>query len=70
MKKKQIFVQTLEKLQPGQRLLIVFGPEGGLTEDEVQRLCEHTFVSCSLGPRIFTNRNSTALCVVCCFLSF
>ncbi|MFB9761783.1 16S rRNA (uracil(1498)-N(3))-methyltransferase [Ectobacillus funiculus] len=55
---KANFVQTLEKLQPGQRLLIVFGPEGGLTEDEVQRLCEHTFVSCSLGPRIL--RTETA----------
>ena len=55
---KANFVQTLEKLQPGQRLLIVFGPEGGLTEDEVQRLREHTFVSCSLGPRIL--RTETA----------
>lgn len=55
---KANFVQTLEKLQPGQRLLVVFGPEGGLTEDEVQRLREHTFVSCSLGPRIL--RTETA----------
>ncbi|MFD3447682.1 16S rRNA (uracil(1498)-N(3))-methyltransferase [Microbacteriaceae bacterium 4G12] len=52
------FVKTLQQLQPGKRLLIVFGPEGGLSEEEIKQLREHTFVTCSLGPRIL--RTETA----------
>ncbi|MFX3623781.1 MAG: 16S rRNA (uracil(1498)-N(3))-methyltransferase [Ectobacillus sp.] len=55
---KANFAKTLGKLQPGERLLIVFGPEGGLTEEEVQLLREHNFITCSLGPRIL--RTETA----------
>jgi 16S rRNA (uracil1498-N3)-methyltransferase len=55
---KANFVQTLESLPLGGRLLVVFGPEGGLSEEEIRLLREHTFVSCSLGPRIL--RTETA----------
>ncbi|EDL62514.1 RsmE family RNA methyltransferase, partial [Bacillus sp. SG-1] len=42
----------LRSAKPGDRLLAVFGPEGGLTEKEVNVLKDHGFVSCGLGPRI------------------
>ncbi|RIW37594.1 16S rRNA (uracil(1498)-N(3))-methyltransferase [Bacillus salacetis] len=42
----------LQAAKPGHRLLAVFGPEGGLTEKEVETLKGHGFVSCGLGPRI------------------
>ncbi|WP_379966142.1 16S rRNA (uracil(1498)-N(3))-methyltransferase [Ectobacillus sp. sgz5001026] len=55
---KANFAKTLESLKNGQRLLIVFGPEGGLTEQEIENLLQYGFVSCSLGPRIL--RTETA----------
>lgn len=47
-------VATFERILP----LIVFGPEGGLTEAEVERLTEKDGVPCGLGPRIL--RTETA----------
>lgn len=55
---KSNFAQALAKLESGQKLLLVFGPEGGLSEEEISALREHTFVACSLGPRIL--RTETA----------
>lgn len=49
---KGTFAQTLNSLKPGERLLIVFGPEGGLAPEEVELLQSHGFKSCALGPRI------------------
>ncbi|MEH7275746.1 16S rRNA (uracil(1498)-N(3))-methyltransferase [Neobacillus vireti] len=53
-----IFSATLERMKPGDSLLIVFGPEGGLAEEEVQLLQANDFVLCGLGPRIL--RTETA----------
>lgn len=53
-----ILANVLEKMQEGQSLIIVFGPEGGLTEEEVSLLRENGFMSCGLGPRIL--RTETA----------
>ncbi|WP_028399251.1 16S rRNA (uracil(1498)-N(3))-methyltransferase [Ectobacillus panaciterrae] len=55
---KANFAKTMEQLQRGQKVLIVFGPEGGLAEEEVRLLREHSFIACSLGPRIL--RTETA----------
>lgn len=55
---KANFAKALAALERGQRLLIVFGPEGGLSEEEISALREHKFVPCSLGPRIL--RTETA----------
>jgi len=45
-------VQTLNKMQSGQRLLAIFGPEGGLTAEEVSALNQAGVLSAGLGPRI------------------
>jgi 16S rRNA (uracil1498-N3)-methyltransferase len=55
---KSNFARALDRIQPGQRVLLVFGPEGGLAQDEVRLLREHSFIACSLGPRIL--RTETA----------
>ena len=55
---KQNLVTSLQSLKEGGSLLIVFGPEGGLTIQEVEKLHEHGFISCGLGPRIL--RTETA----------
>ena len=57
-KEKSAFSQALQKLDKGKSVLIVFGPEGGLTEKEVNALKEAGFISCALGPRIL--RTETA----------
>jgi 16S rRNA (uracil1498-N3)-methyltransferase len=49
---------TLKEIKSGETLLIVFGPEGGLAEEEVQQLKEYGFGLCGLGPRIL--RTETA----------
>lgn len=49
---------TLANLKEGQSLLFVFGPEGGLTQEEVDTLKTFDFKSCGLGPRIL--RTETA----------
>jgi 16S rRNA (uracil1498-N3)-methyltransferase len=52
------FPFTLQQIKKGESLLLVFGPEGGLTEDEVKLLRENDFSLCGLGPRIL--RTETA----------
>ncbi|KQL20575.1 16S rRNA (uracil(1498)-N(3))-methyltransferase [Cytobacillus solani] len=53
-----VLSKILAEMEKGQTLLFVFGPEGGLTEQEVSSLREHGFCSCGLGPRIL--RTETA----------
>jgi 16S rRNA (uracil1498-N3)-methyltransferase len=53
-----IFSATLQKMKPGESLLLVFGPEGGLADEEVHVLQENNFGLCGLGPRIL--RTETA----------
>lgn len=49
---KSKLASTLEHMKPGDSLLVVVGPEGGLAEKEVASLRDAGFVSCSFGPRI------------------
>lgn len=51
-------VETFSNAIPGEKLLCVFGPEGGLSNKEIATLTENDFVACSLGPRIL--RTETA----------
>lgn len=55
---RSTFAHLLNKVSDGDTMMIVFGPEGGLTQDEVQLLKENDFLSCGLGPRIL--RTETA----------
>lgn len=50
--------KTLKQLQSGQKLLAVFGPEGGLSAAEVDQMKEQGVVPAGLGPRIL--RTETA----------
>ena len=55
---EKVLASSLKQLEKGGSLLVVFGPEGGLTEQEVVKLIENGFVPCGLGPRIL--RTETA----------
>lgn len=53
-----VLAQSLREIKPGQSILIVFGPEGGITSNEIEVLTENGFLACGLGPRIL--RTETA----------
>ncbi|MGM7683102.1 16S rRNA (uracil(1498)-N(3))-methyltransferase [Cytobacillus sp. Hm23] len=55
---QSVLAATLSKMVANQSLLVVLGPEGGLSEKEVEELRSHGFKSCGLGPRIL--RTETA----------
>jgi 16S rRNA (uracil1498-N3)-methyltransferase len=52
------FASTIQQMNQGDSLLLVFGPEGGLAEEEIDLLQENDFTLCGLGPRIL--RTETA----------
>ncbi|WP_404346961.1 16S rRNA (uracil(1498)-N(3))-methyltransferase [Sutcliffiella horikoshii] len=62
------FANTLKNMKHGESVLCVFGPEGGLTEKEIDKLVEHGFVPCALGPRIL--RTETAPLYVLAAISY
>ena len=45
-------VKSLQSLQENERVIFIFGPEGGIEEQEVALLEESGYLPCSLGPRI------------------
>lgn len=45
-------VHALQSIRPKQRILVVFGPEGGIIPAEVKKLEKSGAVLCGLGPRI------------------
>ena len=45
-------VKSLQSLQENERVIFVFGPEGGIEEQEVALLEKSGYLPCSLGPRI------------------
>lgn len=62
------FARAIAACQPGQRLLVIFGPEGGLTPDEINLLMTHGGQVCGLGPRIL--RAETAPLYVLAAMSY
>mgnify|MGYP003498135658 CR=1 FL=1 len=52
LEKRTRFVEVLSKIDNQQSILIVFGPEGGLSRKEIDDLMSNGFHSISLGPRI------------------
>ncbi|SDN43757.1 16S rRNA (uracil(1498)-N(3))-methyltransferase [Alkalicoccus daliensis] len=55
---KTLFNQTLQSMSAGDKILVIIGPEGGLSEKEAASLEEHQAMLCSFGPRIL--RTETA----------
>ncbi|MBS9334745.1 16S rRNA (uracil(1498)-N(3))-methyltransferase [Fructobacillus sp. M1-13] len=45
-------VKTAMAMAKGERLAILFGPEGGLSEEEISHLADQGFLPAGLGPRI------------------
>src|SRR5712692_3819999 len=54
--------QVLERLMGQSPIVVLIGPEGGLTVPEVERAREHGFTTVSLGPRLL--RTETAAIVL------
>lgn len=46
------------KIQKQQRVILLIGPEGGLSSDEIQMVAKHQFLPLNLGPRVL--RTETA----------
>ncbi|MGA9287968.1 MAG: 16S rRNA (uracil(1498)-N(3))-methyltransferase [Anaerobacillus sp.] len=61
-------VQALHEANLNDRIMIIFGPEGGLSEKEVAILKDAGFSSCGLGPRIL--RTETAAMYVLAAISY
>ncbi|MCA1318884.1 16S rRNA (uracil(1498)-N(3))-methyltransferase [Bacillus tianshenii] len=55
---RSAFAQALQNMNAGESVLMLFGPEGGLSEKEIDKLTEQGFILCALGPRIL--RTETA----------
>ncbi|MBC1419029.1 16S rRNA (uracil(1498)-N(3))-methyltransferase [Listeria fleischmannii] len=51
-------VATFEKMKPGEKLLVIFGPEGGVSDKEVTLLTQANVLFAGLGSRIL--RTETA----------
>lgn len=60
--------QTLKLIKPGASLLVLVGPEGGISEKEVELLTHKGFKPCALGPRIL--RTETAPIYILSAISF
>jgi 16S rRNA (uracil1498-N3)-methyltransferase len=46
------FVKSLQEVKTGESVIIIFGPEGGLSPQEIDIFSKEKAVICGLGPRI------------------
>ncbi|KHF41909.1 16S rRNA (uracil(1498)-N(3))-methyltransferase [Halalkalibacter okhensis] len=60
--------QQLTTVAPGQKILVIIGPEGGITEEEVDQLTKQGVIVCGFGPRIL--RTETASLYVLAAISY
>lgn len=51
-KEKSQLAQVLSTCQPGARLCVLFGPEGGFAPQEIEQFLQAGAKLCGLGPRI------------------
>ncbi|BBP90831.1 ribosomal RNA small subunit methyltransferase E [Bacillus safensis] len=63
------FQTVLQQMKGGQTLLVVFGPEGGLAEKEIEELETLGAVICGAWTTHFKNRNCSFICAFCYILS-
>lgn len=49
---KAALKKLLEKVQPSQSVLAIFGPEGGILPEEIETFVKHGAIKAALGPRI------------------
>jgi 16S rRNA (uracil1498-N3)-methyltransferase len=63
-----VLAKSLQNLKENESLFVVFGPEGGLSTNEVKLLQENGFELCGLGPRIL--RTETAPLAVLAAVSY
>ncbi|MDA1474784.1 16S rRNA (uracil(1498)-N(3))-methyltransferase [Bacillus changyiensis] len=47
-----LFQSVIKDLPKGSSILLMFGPEGGFSDSEIQALQEEGAIACGLGPRI------------------
>ena len=66
--KHEALYEAMQQVQFGDRLLAVFGPEGGFSEEEHERLVKEGFQPVSLGPRIL--RAETASLALLSMISY
>ncbi|WP_404453514.1 16S rRNA (uracil(1498)-N(3))-methyltransferase [Oceanobacillus kapialis] len=64
----QAYGDILKKIKVGQKLLVLIGPEGGIAEQEAERLKEADFHPVRLGPRIL--RTETAALYILASISY
>lgn len=57
------FTKVITQLAPGSRVLVVFGPEGGLHPKEIADLEAHGAKLCGLGPRILRAETAPLYCL-------
>lgn len=55
---KSKIANVLQSINHNERLMVVFGPEGGISEEEKNLFVQNQFIICGLGPRIL--RTETA----------
>lgn len=58
-------VQTLTQMKKGQRLLAIFGPEGGLSQAEVEQMENSGVKAAGLGPRILRTETAPLYFLAC-----
>ncbi|GAB4534403.1 MAG: 16S rRNA (uracil(1498)-N(3))-methyltransferase [Thermodesulfovibrionia bacterium] len=51
--------QTLNQIRDKREVILLIGPEGGFTDEEVNQAFERGFMSVSLGPRILRTETAT-----------
>ncbi|WP_243297165.1 16S rRNA (uracil(1498)-N(3))-methyltransferase [Bacillus litorisediminis] len=66
--KSSKFASILGNMSPGDSIIVIFGPEGGLTAEEVSFLENNGFTAVGLGPRIL--RTETAPLYVLSAISY
>lgn len=58
-------VQTLRQIKKGQSLLAIFGPEGGISQSEIDYMTSNQVKAAGLGPRILRTETAPLYFLAC-----